>query len=238
MSNSTLESLNSLLAGARKSRRQARPPEKTAPTHKPKFEEHFIPIEDKKKEMLAELMEFCTGNRSWRLDSPKCIVIHIDAIGVGLKALYRAFSFVELPKWRKVTPSRPNSVNVSSHFGIAKDGETWQFVPLDIVSVHAVGYMHNSISFELVAKRPRDVTDAQVEKLVDMVAWLCQQYPSIEFVFGHDESYTLRHYFAQEGVYKTNPRYGAWAKGDPGAGTMVRIRERLKEKYDIEKKPG
>ncbi len=241
---STRKHLDFLLANARKSKSKPGRETKGQPqdegkkvVSKPEFKEHFIQIDERKKEMLAALIGFCTGSNTCRLEQPKCIVIHFDAIGAGLNALYRAFSYVELPRWRKVTPARPNSVNVSSHFGIARDGETWQFVPLDIVSVHAVGYMHNSISFELVAKRARDITGAQIEKLVDMVAWLCQQYPSIEYVFGHDESYKMRDYFAKEGVYKTNPLYGAWAKGDPGAGVMERVRKRLAEKYGIKKKP-
>jgi len=204
---------------------------------KPRIEEHFVPNLEARRPLLAEFNASCTSSPTSSLINPQCIVVHYDAMGKGLPALYNAFAPIELPKHRKPAPGRGSKVNVSTHFGIGSDGAIWQFLPLDMISIHAVGYFHNSFSIELCAKDGKHVTAAQIEKVVDLIAWLCQQYPSINYAFGHDESYTLLDYFKKEGVYKTKPNYGAWPKQDPGADVMARIRARLNEKYGIEKKP-
>ncbi len=87
----------------------------------------------------------------------------------------------------------------SGHFYIDRDGRIEQWVALDRVAHHTVGYNTRSVGIELVnlGRYPNwldsrhqdwqeEITPAQLEALVELLALLRAALPGLEFIAGHD----------------------------------------------------
>lgn len=88
----------------------------------------------------------------------------------------------------------------SGHFYIDRSGSAYQYVGVDRVAHHVRGLNANSIGIELVNtgrypdwfdSRRQAMTeaypDAQIAVLVRLVNVLCDRFPSLRFIAGHDE---------------------------------------------------
>lgn len=100
------------------------------------------------------------------------LVLHItDSKGQTLESLRR-----DLGNSKQKPPRR------SAHFGVAKDGELWQFVDTDDVgfAVDGVwggnGVDNHWVSVENVAKFPEILTLKQLEALARLFSWLHDTY--------------------------------------------------------------
>lgn len=88
----------------------------------------------------------------------------------------------------------------SGHYYIDRDGSIHEFVRPDRTAHHTRGYNERSVGIELVnAGRYPDwldsrrqtmdepYTDAQVDSLVSLLAYLRREIPSLEFIAGHED---------------------------------------------------
>lgn len=87
----------------------------------------------------------------------------------------------------------------SGHFYIDRDGSIHQWVALNRVAYHTVGYNTRSIGIELVnlGRYPdwldsrhqqwqEDITPEQLAALLDLLAALRAELPALQFIAGHD----------------------------------------------------
>lgn len=87
----------------------------------------------------------------------------------------------------------------SGHFYIDRDGRIEQWVALDRVAHHTVGYNPRSIGIELVnlGRYPNwldsrhqdwqeEITPEQLASLLALLAALCTTLPGLQFIAGHD----------------------------------------------------
>jgi hypothetical protein len=164
-----------------------------------------------------------------RLDPKTHIIVHITA-GDSLNSALNVFNSAT-PDANSRLKDRP--VNVSTHFVIDRDANMSQddkdklkFI-FQLTSINqpvdtTTGYPF-SLNIEMVAKN--NVTDLQLEMVAWLVAWLKQEFPTINFLFGHGEGYdrnseafkTFYHprYRITEDNSEVNTNY-PYRKDDPG----------------------
>jgi len=68
---------------------------------------------------------------------------------------------------------------VSSHFGLARDGRLWQWVNCDDMAWHAVLANPRSIGVECEGYSGNALTTRQLEQLGRIYAWAMDRYPAI-----------------------------------------------------------
>jgi hypothetical protein len=96
------------------------------------------------------------------------LVLHITDGGGGLTDLFSHFNSASAQ-----FPDKPK-LQVSSHFGISKEGDLWQFVDTDDMAFAIDGGPVDAqwISVENIAKFPENLTGAQVQSVAVLLAWL------------------------------------------------------------------
>ena len=120
------------------------------------------------------------------------------------------------------------TLNVSSHFVVDRDGTIYRLTPETALNRHIIGYNWCAIGIENVggANGTDDLTNAQLEANIRLVAYLHEKYPTIQYIFGHyqqDEA-------MQSGLYIENvPGYRS-EKIDPGAEFMRKLQEGLSDR--------
>jgi len=156
---------------------------------------------------------------------PKIITLHWTA-DMGLES-----SFARL-KNEKLFSDRPDiikasALNVSAHFLVARDGTIYQLMPDNWMARHVIGLNYSTIGVENVGGRQNkkeDLTPAQVEANIHLVAYLKQKYPSIEYLIGHHEyreMETTALWLEKDAGYRTQ-------KSDPGEYFMQEVRDGVK----------
>lgn len=119
--------------------------------------------------------------------NPKIIVLHWTAIN-SFDSSFAVFDRETLQG------SRPDlegagQVNVSIQFLVDRDGTVHRLMPATIMARHCIGLNYNSIGVENVggAGSKDNMTDDQIEANIELVRYLKEKYPSIEYLIGHYE---------------------------------------------------
>lgn len=97
-------------------------------------------------------------------------------------------------------PQYPSGTGNSGHFYLDRDGSIHQFVEPGRVAHHTRGYNPRSIGVELVNRgrypdwldsrsqaMDEPYTEAQLDALLKLLAWLRQALPRLQFIAGHEE---------------------------------------------------
>lgn len=195
------------------------------PIVKPFLKVDTFPILSENK--LAMTIEYCKehyGQNSYRLDTPKIVVVHYTAID-DLNATLNLFRKDNIASSRDYIKDF-SSLNVGIHFVVDKDGKIFHLMPDTIVARHLIGFNHVSLGIENIGKDSSSLTTAQIESNARLIEFLVDKYPSIEYMIGHDEynDTTLPHYKLFRSL---NPAYKPYGKIDPGPAFMSKLRKRL-----------
>lgn len=88
----------------------------------------------------------------------------------------------------------------SGHFYIDRDGSTEQWVPIERIAHHVVGYNHRSIGVELVNRGrypdwlnsdSQQMTEhypvPQLDSLIGLIGLLCSRLPQLTWLAGHEQ---------------------------------------------------
>ena len=184
----------------------------------------FQVINDNKLEMTKQYALENYGFEDYHLDTPRIVLVHYTAIG-DLDATLNLFKRDLIASDRKDI-SKFSQLNVGIHYVVAKDGRIFHLTPDTIIARHVIGLNHVSLGIENVAADSTELTDAQLESNVRLIAFLKNKHPTIEFVTGHHEYNDtglphFKHYLEKNAAYKPH------GKIDPGNGFMTRLRRRL-----------
>ena len=212
-----------LLIGCSKEKREALDrPSVVAP---PYIEvDTFDILSDKKLDLTVEYNKENYGINSYKLDTPKIIVVHYTAID-DLKATLNLFKQDNIASSRDYIKDF-SSLNVGIHYVVDKDGKIFHLMPDTVVARHLIGFNHVSLGIENIAKDSTDLTSAQIESDAKLIEFLAKKYPSVQYMIGHDEynDTSLPHYKYFKSL---NSKYKPYGKIDPGPKFMSKLRKRL-----------
>lgn len=153
---------------------------------------------------------------------PKIIVIHYTENPLNTEALYRAFNKNILPNSRPEIAGASN-LNVASQYMCDQDGQVFQMLPANYFARHTIGLNYCAIGIENIGSKELPLTEAQLASNVQFVEMLKKQFPTIEYVIGHQEYGQLRNtkYWKEK-----DPKYFTH-KSDPGLDFMKKLRDQL-----------
>ena len=117
------------------------------------------------------------------------------------------------------------TLNVASQFLVDRDGTIYQLTPATAFCRHAIGYNWCAIGIENVGgiNGTEDLTEAQLKANTQLIRYLHQQYPTIQYVFGHYQQVAAH----ASGLYHENVVGYHSVKIDPGPQFMRGLRENL-----------
>ncbi len=154
---------------------------------------------------------------------PKMIVLHWTAID----EFERSF---EVFNRETLAGSRPElqaagQVNVSIHFLVDRDGTIYRLMPETWMARHCIGLNYYAIGVENVggANGIDNLTQEQIHANAQLVRYLKQKYPSIEYLIGHHEYLSFENHplwLEKDPAYRTE-------KIDPGARFMRAVRSEV-----------
>jgi hypothetical protein len=143
---------------------------------KPKIEFDPIPYGKSRKHQMAGYSERHYGDRSWRLDNPKAIVLHYTASST-YESAWNTFASND--------PALGERPGVCSQFIVDKDGTIYQLTRLAVRCRHTIGLNHVSFGIEMVQEDAGGShetaqtileRDKQARAAVRLAAWLKQRY--------------------------------------------------------------
>ncbi|WOK04701.1 peptidoglycan recognition family protein [Imperialibacter roseus] len=177
--------------------------------------------------------QYCLENygvASYKLDSPKIVLVHFTVIPT-LEETVEYFQKDSIESSR-TNISKFSQMNVGIHYIVDKDGSIYKLVPDTVIARHAIGFNHVSIGIENIAKDAADLTPAQLESNVKLIAVLKERNPGLEYLVGHHEynDISLAHYklfLAVDESYKPHN------KPDPGPKFIADLREKLKAEHNL-----
>lgn len=149
---------------------------------------------------------------------PRIIVLHWSEVPT-FKGLYDTFAPSTLAGARPDLAAA-GAVNVSSQFGVDRDGKVYQFLPETLLARHVIGLNRVAIGVENVGGAELPLTAAQVRANAKLVRRLVAKYPSIRYLIGHFEYGAFRGtalWEERDSTYFTN-------KVDPGPEFMAAVR--------------
>jgi beta-N-acetylhexosaminidase len=193
----------------------------------------FNIFSQKKLDLTAQYNKENYGLESYKLDTPKIIVVHYTAID-DLKATLNLFRQDNIASSRDYIKDF-SSLNVGIHYVVDKDGKIFHLMPDTIVARHLIGFNHVSLGIENISKDSTDLTDAQVESDARLIGFLVNKYPSIEYMIAHHEynDKDLPHF---KYFRSLNSKYQPYGKIDPGPNFMTKLRKRLADDGVVLKK--
>ena len=155
---------------------------------------------------------------------PKIILLHHTAID-DFEDSYSRFVDETLPSDRPDIASKNESVNVSAHFMIERDGVINQLMPLNFMGRHVIGLNYSSIGLENVGgeKGADNLTDAQVKANIFLINYLKKKFDSIEYVVAHSE-YRC---FEQDKLWLEIDDNYRTKKNDPSMNFLNKIRDKI-----------
>ncbi len=151
---------------------------------------------------------------------PRIIVLHWTAID-GFEESFAAFDPETLGGSRPGLAAA-GDVNVSIQFLVDRDGTVSRLMPETWMARHCIGLNYSSIGVENVGggNGIDNLTDAQIEANAQLVRYLVEKYPTIQYLIGHME------YLDFEGEplwLERDPGYRT-EKIDPGDRFMTAVR--------------
>ena len=150
---------------------------------------------------------------------PQMIVVHWTAIPT-LEESFEAFKGPLLPNTRPDITSA-GALNVSAHFLVDQDGTIYRLMPETTMARHVIGLNHCAIGIENVGgTEETPLTRKQLRSNIELVKYLKEKYPEIEYLIGHLE-YTRFEghplWLEVDDSYRTE-------KTDPGVDFIDKIR--------------
>jgi N-acetylmuramoyl-L-alanine amidase len=184
----------------------------------------FNVLSSKKLGLTVQYNKENYGINTYKLDTPRIIVVHYTAID-DLDATLNLFRNDKIASSRDYIKDF-SSLNVGIHYVVNKDGRIFHLMPDTIVARHLIGFNHVSLGIENISRDSTDLTDAQVESDARLIEFLVKKYPTIQYVIAHHEynDNTLPHYRYFRSL---NPAYKPYGKIDPGPNFMSKLRKRL-----------
>ncbi len=157
--------------------------------------------------------------------TPRMIVIHWTT----MNDLNRSIQCFKEPTLASTRPDIEDAspLNVSAHFLIDRDGCIYRLMDETLMARHVIGLNYYSIGIENVGgKNSKDnLTHAQLESNIELVAHLKEKYSTIEFLIGHHE-YTD---FSDHPLWLEKDESYRTIKHDPGDRFMQKIRQNFPE---------
>ena len=157
---------------------------------------------------------------------PKVIVLHWTA-DMGLESSFNRLKPQKLLTDRKDI-AKASQLNVSSQFLVARDGTIYRLMPENWMARHVIGLNYSSIGVENVGgkgNKKDDLTLAQRQANKDLIRYLKNKYPTIEYLIGHHEYKQMEStslWLEKDKGYRT-------VKSDPGAKFMSEMRAAVKD---------
>lgn len=184
----------------------------------------FDVLSQKKLELTIQYNKENYGINSYKLDTPRIIVVHYTAID-DLDATLNLFKQDNIASSRDYIKDF-SSLNVGIHYVVNKDGHIFHLMPDTIVARHLIGFNHVSLGIENISKDSTDLTGEQVESDAKLIEFLVRKYPTIKYMIAHHEynDTTLPHY---KYFRSLNAAYKPYGKIDPGPNFMSKLRKRL-----------
>ena len=167
------------------------------------------------------------------LKKPKMIVVHYTAVP-SLEETLQIFQKDSLSTNRKYIANF-SALNVGVHYIVDKDGTIYQTKPDTIIARHIIGFNHVALGIENVALNEQDITSAQLKSNVELIRYLLQKKPGINYLIGHHEynNKELPHYKL---IKIKDPSYAPYKKPDPGNKFMSKLRKKLAQNHGIKLK--
>ena len=183
---------------------------------------------------LELTQQYCLENygvASYKLDSPKIVLVHFTVIPTLQETV--AYFQKDSIESSRTNISKFSQMNVGIHYIVGKDGSIYKLVPDTVIARHVIGFNHISIGIENIAKDAADLTPAQLESNAKLIAELKKRNPGIEYVVGHHEynDTALPHFKLFLAV---NEAYLPHDKPDPGEAFMKQLREKLKTEHGLD----
>jgi N-acetylmuramoyl-L-alanine amidase len=184
----------------------------------------FDILSPRKLELTVQYNKQNYGIDTYKLDTPRIIVVHYTAID-DLGATLNLFKNDNIASSRDYIKDF-SSLNVGIHYVVNKDGHIFHLMPDTIVARHLIGFNHVSLGIENISKDSTDLTDAQVESDAKLIEFLVKKYPTIRYMIAHHEYNDTRlpHY---KYFRSLDPAYKPYGKIDPGPNFMSKLRKRL-----------
>jgi N-acetyl-anhydromuramyl-L-alanine amidase AmpD len=168
--------------------------------------------------------------------TPRIIVLHWTAVD-SFDSCYAIFNREMLEGTRPDLASAGN-VNVSIQFLVDRDGIVYRLMPENWMARHCIGINYYAVGAENVGGENNidNLTGDQLEANIELVRYLKEKYPTIEYLIGHYEyTYFEGHplWLELDSTYRTE-------KVDPGERFMTAVRDavadlNLKGPEDIQK---
>jgi hypothetical protein len=149
---------------------------------------------------------------------PRMIVVHWTA-GKSWQGAFKTFNKAKLSG--RPFLQKYGTLNVSSHYLVARDGTIYKLLPDDVMGRHVIGMNHCALGIENVGND--DLTPDELASNVKLVQYLASKHPTIEYLIGHFE------YLKFEGsslFIENFPGYRT-KKKDPGKIFMADLRSKL-----------
>ena len=148
---------------------------------------------------------------------PRAVVVHWTAGSTWESAYYTFYD--------ETRGDGSGTVNVSSQFIVDRDGTIYRTMPETNLARHVIGYNWCAIGIENVGgvNNVEDLTAEQLQANIELIRYLHEKYPTIEYVFGHYQQVAAR----ESGLYIEHvPNYYS-IKEDPGKIFMRGLRNAL-----------
>ena len=142
----------------------------------PKTKWDPIPYDRARKRQMAGYSKRHYGQREWRLDDPRAIVLHYTA-GSSYESAFNTFA--------SNAPNNGELPGVCTQFVVDKDGTIYQLTRLYVRCRHTIGLNHVAIGIEMVQEdaggshaTSQAILDrkAQAKAAVRLAAWLRTRY--------------------------------------------------------------
>ena len=171
---------------------------------------------DYREQLTLEYAELHYGKSITTIE-PHAVVVHWTA-GPTWESAYYTF-------YGETRGDGSGTVNVSSQFIVDRDGTIYRLMPENKLARHAIGYNWCAIGIENVGGtgNAEDLTEAQLQANIELIRYLREKYPTIEYVFGHYQQVEAR----ESGLYIENVAGYYSLKPDPGKIFMRGLREAL-----------
>ena len=150
---------------------------------------------------------------------PRAVVVHWTAIN-SAESTYKYFYNEEF-----TSGIDAGTLNVASHFIVDRNGTIYRLTSETALNRHAIGYNWCAIGIENVGgvDGKEDLTAAQLLANINLIRYLHEKYPTIEYIFGHYQQIEAK----ASGLFIENvPDYFA-GKTDPGKIFMQLLKDYL-----------
>ena len=156
----------------------------------PKLEIHDRPIsfsENRHKATLQYIADHYGEHPEDISIEPQVIVLHWTAID-GFEDSFDAFD-PETLRGSRPDLGSAEQVNVSIQFLVDPDGSVYRLMPETWMARHVIGLNYSAVGVENVGggKSVDNMTDEQIAANIQLVRYLAEKYPTIQYLIGHME---------------------------------------------------